>query len=103
MIKGLFETHIGVRDLEHAMAFYEDVIGLELAMKEESRRIAFYWIGGRGHAMLGLWEKPKDKVFEQHFAFEIETSDMDAAIANLQSKNVATYNFFGEATQMPIM
>ena len=29
MIKGLFETHIGVRDLEHAMAFYEDVIGLD--------------------------------------------------------------------------
>ena len=58
MIKGLFETHINVADLERSMRFYEDVLGLELGEYEEGRRVAFYWVGGHGEGMLGLWERP---------------------------------------------
>ncbi len=68
MIDGLFETHINVSDLGRSMAFYGETLGLELALLETERRIAFYWIGGRGEAMLGLWERP-DQVQAQHFAF----------------------------------
>ncbi len=68
MIDGLFETHINVSNLERSCAFYGDVLGLELALLEQERRIAFYWIGGRGEAMLGLWERP-EQVQQQHFAF----------------------------------
>ena len=57
MITGLFETHINVTNLEASMEFYEKTLGLELGEKEEGRRAAFYWIGGHGEAMLGLWEK----------------------------------------------
>jgi hypothetical protein len=35
------------------MHFYEQVLGLELGRFEENRRVAFYWIGKRGEAMLG--------------------------------------------------
>ena len=56
MITGLFETHIQVSNLESSMKFYSALPGLELAMIEQKRRIAFYWIGKRGEAMLGLWE-----------------------------------------------
>ncbi len=30
MIKGLFETHIEVADLERSMKFYEEVLGISL-------------------------------------------------------------------------
>ena len=55
MIQGLFETHINVANLERSMQFYGEVLGLPFAMIDEKRRIAFYWMGGRGEAMLGLW------------------------------------------------
>jgi hypothetical protein len=29
---------------------------MELAEAFRERRVAFYWIGGRGNSMLGLWE-----------------------------------------------
>ena len=44
-ILGLFETHLNVRDLEKSIAFYRDVMGLELAYDLEARRVAFFWIG----------------------------------------------------------
>ncbi|MCZ8522467.1 MULTISPECIES: VOC family protein [Paenibacillus] len=55
-ILGLFETHLPVADLERSAAFYENVLGLEFA-HEDPRGVRFYWIGERGGAMLGLWEK----------------------------------------------
>ena len=101
MIKQLFETHVNVDYLERSMRFYEDVIGLELGLNEETRRIAFYWIGGWGKTMLGVWEKPEDQVQAQHFAFEVELEDMDKVIANLREHGIATRDFFGETTEMP--
>ena len=59
MITGLFETHIDVADLERARRFYGETLGLELGLVDEKRRVAFYWVGPRGEAMLGLWEKPR--------------------------------------------
>ena len=55
-IHNLFETHLTVSDLRRSMAFYGDALGLELAQFFPERRVAFYWIGGRGSSMLGLWE-----------------------------------------------
>ncbi len=58
LFRGLFETHVQVKDLEKAMRFYGDVLGLEIGLRETERRVAFYWIGGKGRTVLGLWEKP---------------------------------------------
>lgn len=55
-IQSLFEAHLTVVNLERAMKFYGQVLGLELATKIEEPRVAFYWIGGKGQSMLGLWE-----------------------------------------------
>ncbi len=100
-IKGLFETHINVFELERSMVFYEDVIGLELGTLGKKRRIAFYFIGGWANTMLGVWEKPDVQIQRQHFAFEVEVADMDGEIAELKSKSIPTSNFFGEETEMP--
>ena len=55
-IRELFETHLTVSDLERAKKFYSDVLGLELAQEFPERDVAFFWLGGRGTSMLGLWQ-----------------------------------------------
>ena len=55
-IASLFEAHLTVRDLSRAVAFYKEDIGLPLAHFFPERRVAFFWIGAPGRAMLGLWE-----------------------------------------------
>lgn len=54
MIEGLYETHIQVSNLENAVQFYTQILGLEFAHYDETRPIAFLWIGENKKAMLGL-------------------------------------------------
>ncbi|MGB0839179.1 MAG: VOC family protein, partial [Chitinophagales bacterium] len=72
MIKGLYETHLFVEQLERSMEFYGQVLGLKQAHYTEERRAAFFWIGKDKQSMLGLWEKPKAEIDIRHFAFECE-------------------------------
>ena len=70
-IKGLFETHLTVSDLEASIAFYRDVVGLPLAHRVPERHAAFHWIGAPGRAMLGLWSLHTSPVrLRLHLAFE---------------------------------
>src|SRR5260370_42414998 len=46
-IDGLYEAHLTVADLDRSIAFYRDVVGLELAHRIAQRHVAFFWIGGR--------------------------------------------------------
>ncbi|MBI2425830.1 MAG: VOC family protein [Candidatus Hydrogenedentes bacterium] len=103
MTPRLFEAHIDVSNLEESMHFYGQLPGLELGMKEEGRRIAFYFIGGWNASMLGLWEKPADQVRPQHFAIELDRPGLDAAIADLHTKGIPTKNFAGEETGAPFV
>lgn len=41
-IHALFETHLNVADLERAMRFYGQALGLELARVFVERRVAFF-------------------------------------------------------------
>lgn len=94
MIEDLFETHINVSHLETSMHFYGQVLGLELGHYEETRRAAFYWLGPRGEAMLGLWEKPADQVTRQHFAFRVSLDNLlHQAIDYLEARGIASRNF----------
>lgn len=72
MIKGLYETHLFVKNLEVSIDFYKNVLGLEQCYFEEERRTVFFWIGEPKQAMLGLWEKPKSQIDKQHFAFRCD-------------------------------
>ena len=104
MITGLFETHINVRDLDRAMAFYRDVLGLELGTIDLARRVAFLWMGGRGESMLGLWEKPADEVVPQHFAFRATEDDIrERSVAWLKERNLAPYNFLRDGSGQPMV
>jgi lactoylglutathione lyase len=57
MIKGIFETHLHVRDLEKAADFYENVLELEPGHYVTRRRVKFYWVGGKGSHMLEDFHK----------------------------------------------
>jgi len=93
MIKGLYETHIQVSNLELSMKFYEEVLGLTFAHKDENRPIAFYWIGAEKQAMLGLWEQ-KENLQTRHFAFSSTKEDiLNSAVDFLKGHNLQPYNF----------
>lgn len=104
MIKGLYETHINVSNLEDSIAFYKNVLGLDFCHKEEKRRIAFFWIGKPKEYMLGLWEKPKAELEVRHFAFRCELNDiLKRSVEWLEEKNLKPYNFLKDGTKRPMV
>jgi len=104
MIAGLFETHLNVANLERSMTFYANVLGLELGRFEAERRAAFYWIGGRGEAMLGLWEKPANQVQRQHFAFRATVDAIRLqSVAYLKARGLEARNFLNDGTERPMV
>jgi len=103
-IQGLFETHLTVRNLDTSVAFYRDVVGLELACLVAERRVAFLWIGGRGQAMLGLWEVGDGpNAMRLHLAFTSTVEQIVAAPSALKSKGVIPKGFHGEPVEEPVV
>lgn len=73
MIQSIYETHLHVRNLEKAIDFYQNKLGLTLAKKLSKRRGAFFWVGENKKQMLGLWEVHSNEDFEmKHFAFRVD-------------------------------
>lgn len=104
MIKGLFETHLYVEDLEKSIDFYKNVLGLEQCGYEAERNIAFFWIGKPKEAMLGLWEKPKAEIDIRHFAFRSDLDDvLNKSVDFLKSKNLKPYNFLKDNSDQPMV
>jgi lactoylglutathione lyase len=103
-IQGLFETHITVRNLTTSVAFYRDVVGLELALLVPERRVAFFWIGGRGQSMLGVWEVgdgPNGMCL--HLAFSTTVEQILAAPSGLKAMGVIPKGFHGEPVEEPVV
>jgi catechol 2,3-dioxygenase-like lactoylglutathione lyase family enzyme len=104
MILGLFETHIDVADLERACRFYGETLGLELGLRDEQRRVAFYWVGARGEAMLGLWERPAERIRPQHFAFRASVEDvLHRAVPYLRQRGLPAHNFLDDGSERPMV
>jgi len=104
MIKGIFETHINVSNLEHSIAFYGDTLGLTLTRYEENRRVAFFWVGeSHNEYMLGVWEKPIEQIQRQHFAFRVDLEDIHSAKQYLLDHNLTPRNFLNEQSQDPMV
>jgi lactoylglutathione lyase len=101
--RDLFEGHLTVSDLRRSMAFYRDVVGLELAHFVAERRAAFYWIGGRGESMLGLWEAGTPQRLNLHLAFKTDLDDLLQAPAQLRAAGVTPRDFSGNPTDEPVV
>ena len=101
-IRGLFETHLTVSDLERSLAFYRDEVGLPVALELPERGAAFLWIGAPGRAMLGLWSMgsaPMGLVL--HIAFDVALDDVLAAGERLRARGIAPLSFFAEPADEP--
>lgn len=100
----LFEAHVAVADLKASVAFYRDVIGLQLAHTTVRPNAAFFWIGARGRAMLGLWENggavPQKQV---HLAFAAAIDDVMTAPHSLRSAGITPLDFNGNPTDAPVV
>jgi catechol 2,3-dioxygenase-like lactoylglutathione lyase family enzyme len=99
----IFETHVDTTDLERAMRFYGDTLGLELGFVEAQRGIAFYWIGGRGNAMLGVWTKSPEQWRSSHFAFTIDEADIQPALERLRAAGIEALDGSNRPTADPIV
>ena len=104
MIKGLYETHLFVENLERSIDFYTKTLGLEQCYYDAERRATFFWIGKPKEAMLGLWEKPKEEIDKRHFAF---LCDKDFIINKssqfLKDHQLKPYNFLKDNTESPMV
>ena len=104
MIKGLFETHLFVSELNKSIDFYCQILNLKLAHVEPERGAAFFWIGKPKQAMLGLWEKPKEQIVPSHFAFETSPEFvLHEAVPFLNSKGIEARNFFKDGSSIPMV
>jgi catechol 2,3-dioxygenase-like lactoylglutathione lyase family enzyme len=104
MIKGLFETHLYVENLERSIDFYGKTLELKKCYYEEDRRAAFFWIGKEKKSMLGLWEKPKEEIDIRHFAFECEPEwILNESVNYLKSRNLKCRNFLRDGTERPMV
>jgi len=103
-ISRLFEAHLVVTDLDASIAFYRDRLGLELAHVLPTRRAAFFWVGARGHSMLGLWHGGAGpQKTTTHIAFATTAEDVLRAPQRLQSAGIVALDFHGRPTDEPIV
>jgi lactoylglutathione lyase len=103
-IDGLFEAHLTVADLERSIAFYRDRVGLELAHLTPDRQAAFFWVGSRGHGMLGLWaagSSPQKTTL--HVAFAVPLEAVIAAPQTLESAGIVALDFDGQPAHEPVV
>jgi lactoylglutathione lyase len=103
-IHDLFETHLAVADLRRSMAFYGNALRLELAQFFPEQKVAFYWIGGRGSSMLGLWEVGTLPLRQSlHLAFRVGLADLLQAPQVLQQAGITPLDFEGNAAAEPVV
>ena len=103
-VDGLFEVHLAVADLDKAIGFYGDVIGLRLGHVEWARQAAFFWIGPAGSAMLGLWGAGSaPQRVTAHTAFRVGLADVLAAPGALRAAGVTPLDFDNRPTDDPIV
>ncbi|UHS61842.1 VOC family protein [Agrobacterium vaccinii] len=101
-IKGLYETHLTVSNLDRSIDFYRDVVGLELAHTIADRNVAFFWIGGRETSMLGLWSIHSSPMrMRLHIAFQTTIDQVIEAPAYLRTQGIVPRNGAGMEINEP--
>jgi lactoylglutathione lyase len=85
-IRGVYEVAIRVKDLSKAEPFYREVLGLEVGIRDEKRNWLFLRAGGDA-GMVVLQEDKGDWPL-QHFAFAVDSADIEAAASMLREKGV---------------
>ena len=88
-VSGVYEVAIKVRDLARAEAFYRDVLGLEVGLREDKRRWVFLRAGGS--AGMVVLQEDSGQWPQQHFAFSVSPADLERAVEELGAKGVSLF------------
>ncbi|MGA8213464.1 MAG: VOC family protein [Candidatus Sulfotelmatobacter sp.] len=103
-VQSLFEAHLTVADLTRSMKFYGETLGIELAAVLEQPKVAFYWMGGRGKSMLGLWEVGNSpQRMSLHIAFSVELGNLLTAPGKLRSAGITPLDAARNPTDEPVV
>jgi lactoylglutathione lyase len=103
-IRDLFESHLTVSDLDRSVHFYRDRLKLPMARIFPERRVAFFWIGSPGKAMLGLWETgASPQRMSLHVAFEASLESVLDAPRALREAGIAPLDFDGNPTNQLVV
>ncbi len=103
-IQALYETHLTVSDLDRSIAFYSDVLGLELAHRVPARHAAFFWVGGQARSMLGLWSIHSSPLqLRLHLSFRVEFEHVLGALSALRQAGIEPRRVFNSAANEPIV
>ncbi len=91
-ISGVYEVAVKVRDLARAEAFYRDVLGLQVGLRDESRHWVFLRAGapdtsGATPGMIVLQEDGGSWP-QQHFAFTVSEQALARAVDELRARGV---------------
>jgi lactoylglutathione lyase len=101
---GIFETHLTVGDLKRSMDFYGKLMGFELAHHLPERKVAFYWVGGRGRSMLGLWEAGTGpQRLTLHTAFAVDLEVLLESPTRLREFGIQSLGFSREPANEPVV
>ena len=101
-VSGLFETHLTVSDLDRSIAFYRDLVGLQLGLHDRDLGAAFFWIGAPGRSMLGLWAAGAAPIaLSLHVAFAASLDDVLDAPTRLRRLGATPLSFHAEETSEP--
>lgn len=88
MIKGMYEAHLPVSNLESSIEFYKK-LDLEIAYRQHN--LAFFWIE-KDKSWLGLWETDLTDTPHhpslRHIALQIDLEDMKNAKAWLKNRKI---------------
>src|SRR6187200_655616 len=107
-LRGLFETHLTVSNLQRSIIFYRDIVGLHLALEVSERGAAFFWIGDPSSyssrcSMLGLWSIGTAPIgLTLHVGFEVAgINELLDAPKRLKDQGIMPLSFFGIESMEP--
>jgi lactoylglutathione lyase len=103
-IRGLFEAHLTVSDLDRSIGFYRDVLGLPLAHRIDARNVAFFWVPTADHGMLGLWCIGTSPLrLRLHIAFDVALTQVFESITALRRAGITPRSGDGKPIEEPIV
>ena len=103
-IRGLFEAHLTVSNLDRSIGFYRDVLGLPLAHRIPERQVAFFWVPASEKAMLGLWGIGSSPLkLRLHIAFDVTLAHVFESIAALRRAGIMPCSGDGKPIEAPVV
>ena len=87
-IRGVYEIAIPVKELSRAEPFYREVLGLEVGLRDETRRWVFLRAGGI--AGMVVLQECSGECPTLHFAFAVDDADLESAARALRERGIST-------------